>query len=80
VELNPTDATRLGIRSGESVRVASQRGELRARAHIAPTVQPGQIFLPMHYEATNLLTLAMFDPYSHQPAYKACAVSVEPAH
>jgi anaerobic selenocysteine-containing dehydrogenase len=30
----------------------------------------------MHYETTNQLTDAVFDPYSHQPAYKACAVRV----
>jgi assimilatory nitrate reductase catalytic subunit len=34
----------------------------------------------MHYESTNLLTHAAFDPYSHQPAYKACAVAVELAN
>ncbi|MBI3469683.1 MAG: molybdopterin-dependent oxidoreductase [Planctomycetes bacterium] len=76
VELSSQDATRLGIRTGDLVRVESQRGELRARAFVTPTVQPGQVFLPMHYEATNLLTDAVFDPYSHQPAYKACAVTV----
>jgi assimilatory nitrate reductase catalytic subunit len=30
----------------------------------------------MHYEDTNRLTLAIFDPYSRQPAYKHCAVRV----
>ncbi len=48
-----------------------------AAALITPTMQPGQVFLPMHYEATNRLTLAHFDPYSHQPSYKDCAVRVE---
>jgi assimilatory nitrate reductase catalytic subunit len=76
-EINPQDATQLGIRTGDFVRIASQRGELRARAVVTPAVQPGQVFLPMHYEATNVLTDAVFDPYSHQPAYKACAVAVE---
>jgi assimilatory nitrate reductase catalytic subunit len=33
----------------------------------------------MHDAATNLLTDAVFDPYSHQPAYKSCAVAVEAA-
>jgi anaerobic selenocysteine-containing dehydrogenase len=79
VELNPQDATRLGVRTGDQLRIASQRGELRAGAVVTPAVQPGHIFLPMHYEATNVLTDAVFDPYSHQPAYKACAVLVEPA-
>ena len=27
--------------------------------------------------ATNVLTDAVFDPHSHQPAYKACAVVIE---
>lgn len=76
-EINPQDAARLGIGTGNLLRIASQRGELRARAFVSPAIQPGQVFLPMHYEATNVLTDAVFDPYSHQPAYKACAVAVE---
>jgi assimilatory nitrate reductase catalytic subunit len=80
VEINPHDAGRLAVHSGDLVRVWSRRGDLRARAMVTPAVQPGQIFLPMHYEPTNRLTDAVFDPYSHQPAYKACAVAVERAH
>jgi assimilatory nitrate reductase catalytic subunit len=76
VELNPQDARHLEIRTGDLVRVASQRGQLLARARITPTMQPGQAFLPMHDQATNRLTDAVFDPYSHQPAYKACAISI----
>jgi assimilatory nitrate reductase catalytic subunit len=30
----------------------------------------------MHYEVMNRLTFAAFDPYSRQPAYKACAVRI----
>jgi assimilatory nitrate reductase catalytic subunit len=79
VEINPQDAVRIGVRTGDMLRIASQRGELRARALSTPAVQPGQVFLPMHYETTNKLTDAVFDPYSHQPAYKSCAVAVERA-
>ena len=68
-----------GVLFGDPLRIASQRGELRASAFVTPAVQPGQVFLPMHDRATNLLTHPDFDPYSHQPAYKACAVSVEAA-
>ena len=32
----------------------------------------------MHYAVTNRLTDAVFDPYSKQPSYKACAVAIEP--
>ncbi|HEY3395304.1 MAG TPA: nitrate reductase [Lacipirellulaceae bacterium] len=77
VEINPHDSQRLGIRSGDRVAVSSQRGRLHGRALVTPGIQLGQVFIPMHYETTNLLTHAAFDPYSHQPAYKACAVAVE---
>ena len=77
VEMNPHDATQLAIRTGDMITVRSQRGHLRGRTVVTPAVQPGQLFIPMHYEATNQLTHSVFDPYSHQPAYKACAVSVE---
>ncbi len=76
VEINPADAQALAIRPDELIEVASQRGQLRARAFLTPAVRVGQLFLPMHYEATNRLTDPVFDPYSHQPAYKACAVRV----
>jgi assimilatory nitrate reductase catalytic subunit len=49
---------------------------MRARAHPTYVVQPGHLFIPMHYVDTNLLTLAIFDPHSRQPAYKHCAVRV----
>lgn len=76
LELNPRDARKIGVVTGEWVRVASQRGELRARAFVTPTVQPEQVFIPMHYVETNRLTDAIFDPYSRQPAYKSCAVKL----
>jgi assimilatory nitrate reductase catalytic subunit len=79
VELNPGDALRIGVRSGDRVDVASRRGRLRAVAFVTPCIRPAQVFIPMHFEETNRLTHASFDPYSRQPAYKACAVSVEPA-
>ena len=78
VELNPLDARALGIRQNDQVSIASQRGEMRAAAFLTHNVQPGQVFVPMHYVGTNCLTDAVFDPYSKQPAYKACAVRVLP--
>ncbi|WP_428308275.1 molybdopterin oxidoreductase family protein [Lacipirellula sp.] len=79
VEINPLDAAEREIGSGDLVVVASQRGEVQGRAMVTPAVQPGQLFIPMHYEATNRLTHPSFDPYSHQPSYKACAVRIERA-
>jgi assimilatory nitrate reductase catalytic subunit len=79
VEINPADARRIGITPEQRVVVQSQRGSLVARAFITYTIQPGQVFLPMHYEPTNRLTLAHFDPHSRQPSYKNCAVAIRPA-
>src|SRR5262249_51890281 len=66
VEINPQDAKSLAIGQGDAVSVASQRGSVRARAFLTAAVRPGQLFIPMHYDVTNLLTDAVFDPYSHQ--------------
>ena len=79
VELNPRDAAELAIGQGENVVVESQRGRVLANAFITHTVQPGHVFAPMHYPAVNQLTHGTFDPYSSQPAYKACAVRVTKA-
>jgi assimilatory nitrate reductase catalytic subunit len=79
VELNPADAARLGITPHAPVRVASRRGALTATAFVTPTVQPGQVFIPMHYAEMNRLTFPSFDPHSRQPSYKHCAVRLEPA-
>jgi assimilatory nitrate reductase catalytic subunit len=78
VELNPLDAERLGICANETVQIASRRSQVTATAFITNTVQAGQVFIPMHYARANQLTCSSFDPYSRQPAYKACAVSVRP--
>ncbi|RMF63606.1 MAG: periplasmic nitrate reductase subunit alpha, partial [Bacteroidetes bacterium] len=81
VELNPDDAARLGIRTGDRVRLVSRRGELVLPAAInergVPT--PGQVFVPFFDESMliNELTLDAFCPISKQPDYKKCAVRVE---
>ena len=76
VEINPADATRLGIANDEQVTVSSRRGEASASAVVTTTVQPGQLFMPMHFDAVNRLTYPSYDPHSRQPSYKACAVRI----
>jgi anaerobic selenocysteine-containing dehydrogenase len=76
VEINPDDAKRLGIETGELVEVSSRRGRLEAVAFVTATVSTGQVFIPMHYAATNELTFPAFDPWSRQPSYKSAAVKV----
>ncbi len=78
VEINPIDAKRLGIAPQSRVVVSSRRGQVEATAVVTTTVQPGQVFIPMHYAMVNQLTFPAVDPYSRQPNYKSCAVKVQP--
>lgn len=78
VEMHPRDAAELDVEHGDLVRVRSRRGHADATACLTHSVQPGQVFMPMHYECTNQLTLSHFDPHSGQPSYKDCAVRIEP--
>ena len=77
VEMNPSDAARLGVAEHSMVSIRSRRGEIRATAFVTQTVQPGHVFVPMHYAVTNQLTNPEFDPHSRQPSYKSCAVAIE---
>ena len=79
VEINPADAAATGIAPNSTVSVISRRARVTCAAFITSTVQPGQVFIPMHYAVTNQLTRADFDPHSRQPSYKHCAVRLEPA-
>jgi assimilatory nitrate reductase catalytic subunit len=76
VEVNPEDARRYELSPSDYAIVESRRGKLRARVHVTHVVQPGQVFIPMHYAQANQLTFAAFDPYSRQPSYKYCAVQI----
>lgn len=76
-EIHPADAEALGVSHGQKIQLRSRRGQAEVRAVVTSTVSPGQLFVPMHYEATNRLTLSHFDPISRQPSYKNCAIQVE---
>ncbi len=76
VEISPEDALTWNIHHGQWVFVSTRRGEIKARAFLSPSVQPGQIFMPMHYIETNQLTFPAFDPYSRQPSYKSAAAKI----
>ncbi|MFO0836538.1 MAG: molybdopterin-dependent oxidoreductase [Phycisphaerales bacterium] len=80
VEMNRDDATRLGIRNGELVTIRSRRGELDLPAWIGGRgdPKPGEVFVPFFDETKliNQVTLDEYDPYSKQPDYKKCAVTI----
>ena len=77
LELHPEDASEIHIQQGDLIEVQTRRGSLEVEAYLAPTVQRGQVFLPMHYHGVNRLTHPTFDPHSRQPSYKACACRIQ---
>jgi len=81
VEINPADAAQLHLQSGDTVRASTRRGSIKAKAWITPRVNPGVVFIPMHYleNAANRITNCALDPVTKTPEYKVCSVHLEKA-
>lgn len=81
VEINASDAARLGVQSGQHVRLRSRRGSIELPAWVGGRGDPppGTVFVPFFDERLliNEVTLDEHDPFSKQPDYKKCAVAVE---
>jgi formate dehydrogenase major subunit len=81
VEINPSDAEKLGIKDGQFAKVSSRRGVVQAKATVTDRVPNKTIFMNFHFReaAVNLLTNPALDPVCKIPEYKVCAVKVEAA-
>jgi len=85
VELNKGDAEKMGVKSGDKVKLTSRRGAvvLGARVGGRGEPQPGMAFGIWHEDAVerlhNILTNDAVDPISGQPEYKLAAIKVEKA-
>ncbi|MDA0660062.1 MAG: formate dehydrogenase subunit alpha [Planctomycetota bacterium] len=80
LEIDASDAHRLGIGDGSMVRVSSRRGVMVAKAHLSARVFPGVVFGNFHFPAAsnvNNVTIAALDPIAKIPEFKVCAVRVE---
>lgn len=79
VDINPADAAKLSIEEGESLKVTSRRGHISIKARLTEGVQPGTVFIPMHFSecAVNILTDTTLDPEAKIPGFKVCAVRLE---
>jgi NADPH-dependent sulfite reductase flavoprotein alpha-component len=83
VEIHPDDAARLQISDDDPVEIASRRGRAVLPAAVTDRVRPGNCFAPFHwndmfgeYLSINTVTNDAVDPLSHQPEFKACAVTL----
>ncbi len=79
VEINPADATELGIKDGDIVRITSRRNSMLISARVSERVARRQIFVPFHFReaAANLLTSPVLEPHAKMAALKICAVRIE---
>lgn len=79
MEMNPDAAMELGIAQGSYARIVSRRGDAVVLVQCTQRVPRDMVFVPFHYhECVNRVSLGLLDPHSRQPAYKQCAIRVEP--
>ena len=80
VEINPRDASQLGITQDDKVKVSSRRGEVITKAKVTEASPPGVVFMTFHFAESpaNILTNSKLDPISKIPELKVCAVAVRP--
>jgi assimilatory nitrate reductase catalytic subunit len=79
VELNPKDAVKLKVKSGDRITIGSSRGKVeKLMVKVTEVVREGDCFVPFHFseQLINNLTIPEFDPKSFEPNFKQCAVNL----
>jgi formate dehydrogenase major subunit len=81
LEIHPHDAETRGISDGDTVSLASRKGDITLRATITERVQPGVVYTTFHNPETgaNVVTTEYSDWATNCPEYKVTAVQVAPA-
>jgi formate dehydrogenase alpha subunit len=80
VSINPADAKSIDAHDGDMLVLSSRRGRMEVPARLSRSVEPGTVFLPIHFgeNPTNVLTNAeAVDPLAKIPEFKVGAVKVE---
>jgi formate dehydrogenase alpha subunit len=79
VEINPADAKRFELATGDWARVTTRRGSIEAKVRVSDHIQKGMLFYPFHYpdQSANRLVGTEFDPASRTPAFKGAAARIE---
>lgn len=81
IQINETDGARLGISTGDWIRVKSRRGEVTGKARLTSKLPRGMVFMTFHFAEVpaNALTNDAVDPTAKIPEYKVSAVKIERA-
>ena len=79
MEMHAADLKRLGIASGEKVKVSSRRGSIVTEARESLRVDEGSVFITFHFAEApaNMLTNDAFDPIAKIPEFKVAACRIE---
>lgn len=78
VDINRKDAERLNIKENDEVLIHSSNGHTsKFIARLTDNLKEKDLYAPIHYIETNLLTPSVFDPYSKEPSYKTVQVNIE---
>jgi assimilatory nitrate reductase catalytic subunit len=78
-EINPLDAKRLQVQSGDRIKIGNVRGSVEELVvKVSESVREGNVFVPFHFseQLINALTIWDFDPKSFEPNFKQCAVNL----
>lgn len=79
-DLNSTDAERLGITQGDSIRISTPQGAIQVKANLTVTVQPGVIHMYHGYaeaDVNRLIEGDYLDAISGYPGFKGLLCRVE---
>jgi len=79
MEINPQDAEKLGISSGDTVKVASPRGSITVRVQITDRVPAGVVSMTFHFaeSAANMITNPAVCSMSVASEVKISPVNIE---
>jgi len=79
VEINPQDAERCKISSGEWVKLKNSRGEIKVKVNINKKIPPGYLFTDYHFDNAliNVLVGPGEDEFTQTPEYKVVPVKIE---
>jgi predicted molibdopterin-dependent oxidoreductase YjgC len=79
-EINPVDATAMGVEDGDTLVVSSRRGSVTVAAKITERSPKGTVFMSFAFPEltrTNDVTSDAYDFITETPEFKACAVKIE---
>jgi len=82
IDINPSDAKLLKVKSGDRMDISSPRGKVKdVIVRVTQSVRPGNIFVPFHFntQLVNALTNESFCPKSGEPNFKQTAIQLHSA-